>query len=289
VNNTPFRRYKHFTHEGGVATPLIAHWPQGIPPSQRGRFIHQPAHLVDVMPTVLSVTAARYPARRQGQPIDPLDGYSFAPAFQGKSWTRRQPIYYFHEGNRGVRDGNWKLVMKYRGEWELYDMDADRTELHNLAAAEPERTKRMAAQWDAWAARTHRRSLGKPRPQQLGRGGQTLAAASQPPSCPSQTYRAPFLLGAPPNRTVRDAGPCGVTTIFQIVTTSERIASPRSLPDGRDPGEQTARVHHRDGVYNRPFMIDEMRRSIPKHATLSVIRRIHSVQLEIRRSTLEKE
>ena len=155
LNNTPFRRYKHFTHEGGVATPLIAHWPQGIPASQRGRFIHQPAHLVDVMPTVLSVTSAKYPARRQGQPIDPLDGYSFAPAFQGKSWTRRQPIYYFHEGNRGVRDGKWKLVMKYRGEWELYDMDADRTELHNLAAAEPERTKRMAAQWDAWAARTH--------------------------------------------------------------------------------------------------------------------------------------
>ena len=155
LNNTPFRRYKHFTHEGGVATPLIAHWPQGIPISQRGRFIDQPAHLVDVMPTVLAVTSAKYPTRRQGQPIDPLDGYSFAPAFQGKSWTRRQPIYYFHEGNCGVRDGKWKLVMKYRGEWELYDMDADRTELHNLAAAEPERTKRIAAQWDAWAARTH--------------------------------------------------------------------------------------------------------------------------------------
>ena len=85
------------------------------------------------MPTVLSVTSAKYPTRRQGHPIDPLDGYSFAPAFQGKSWIRREPIYYFHEGNRGVRDGKWKLVMKYLGEWELYDMDADRTELHNLA------------------------------------------------------------------------------------------------------------------------------------------------------------
>ena len=138
-----------------MATPLIAHWPQGIPASQRGRFIHQPAHFVDVMPTVLSVASARYPDRRRGQPIDALDGYSFAPAFQGKSWTRRQPIFYFHEGNRGVRDGKWKLVMKYRGEWELYDMDADRTELHNLATAQPERAKRMAAQWEAWAKRTH--------------------------------------------------------------------------------------------------------------------------------------
>ena len=155
LNNTPFRRYKHFTHEGGVATPLIAHWPKGISSTLSGRFVNQPGHLVDVMPTVLQVTGAKYPAMRNGSKIIPLDGASFAPAFQGKGWTRREPIYYFHEGNRGLRQGKWKLVMKYKGEWELYDMDADRTELHNLASTRPEMVKKMAAQWDAWAARTN--------------------------------------------------------------------------------------------------------------------------------------
>ena len=155
LNNTPFRRYKHFTHEGGVSTPLIAHWPKGIAATQHGKLVHQPAHLVDVMPTLLQVTGAKYPATRNGAAILPLDGASFALAFNGKHWTRREPIYYFHEGNRGVRQGKWKLVLKYKGEWELYDMDADRTELHNLAAARPEITKKMAAQWDSWAARTN--------------------------------------------------------------------------------------------------------------------------------------
>ncbi len=155
LNNTPFRRYKHFTHEGGVATPLIAHWPKGISPTLNGRLVHQPGHLVDVMPTVLQVTGAKYPAVRNGSKIIPLDGVSLARAFQGKSWTRREPIYYFHEGNRGLRQGKWKLVMKYKGEWELYDMDADRTELHNLASSRPEMVKKLAAQWDAWVARTN--------------------------------------------------------------------------------------------------------------------------------------
>ena len=155
LNNTPFRRYKHFTHEGGVATPLIAHWPRGINAAQRGKLTHQPGHLVDVMPTLLQVTGSKYPAMRNGAKLHPLDGASFAAAFQGKSWTRREPIYYFHEGNRGVRSGKWKLVMKYKGEWELYNIDADRTELRNLASARPEMVKKMAAQWDAWAAHTN--------------------------------------------------------------------------------------------------------------------------------------
>ena len=155
LNNTPFRRFKHFTHEGGVATPLIAHWPRGIAGGQHGKFVHQPGHLVDIMPTVLQVTNAKYPATRGGAKIIALDGVSLAPAFKGKSWTRGEPIYYFHEGNRGVRAGKWKLVMKYMGEWELYDMDADRTEQRNLVQSRPEIAKKMAAQWDAWAARTN--------------------------------------------------------------------------------------------------------------------------------------
>ena len=155
LNNTPFRRYKHFTHEGGVSTPLIAHWPKGIAAAQQGKLFHQPAHLVDVMPTVMQVTKSKYPDTRNGAQIIPVDGVSFASAFSGKAFTRREPIYYFHEGNRGVRQGKWKLVLKYKGEWELYNMEADRTEQHNLASAHPEIAKKMAAQWDTWAARTN--------------------------------------------------------------------------------------------------------------------------------------
>ena len=155
LNNTPFRRYKHFTHEGGVATPLIAHWPQGIDAAQHGKFFHQPAHLVDILPTVLQVTGTTYPTTRGNAKILPVDGVSFAAAFRGKSFTRREPIYYFHEGNRGVRQGKWKLVMKYKGEWELYDMEADRTEQRDLAAARMAVAKKMAAQWESWAARTN--------------------------------------------------------------------------------------------------------------------------------------
>lgn len=128
------------------------------------------------MPTILSVTSTKYPTRRQGQPIEPPDGYSFAPAFQGRSWIRRQPIYYFHEGNRGVRDGKWKLVMKYQAEWELYDMDADRTELRNLAAAQPiEQSGWQRNGTPGQPALTA--ILGRPGPQQLGRRNETLAAA----------------------------------------------------------------------------------------------------------------
>jgi arylsulfatase A-like enzyme len=155
LNNTPFRRYKHFTHEGGIATPLIAHWPRGISSARRGQFVHDPAHLVDIMPTVLALAGTTYPKERNGHKILPLAGVSLAPAFTNQKWKRTEPLFIFHEGNRCVRSGKWKLVMKYQGPWELYDMDADRTELHNLAAANPAVVQDLSARWDAWAARTY--------------------------------------------------------------------------------------------------------------------------------------
>lgn len=155
LNNTPFRRYKHFSHEGGIATPLIAHWPAGIPAARRGGFEHQPGHLVDIMSTAVDITGAPYPTVRNGHKILPQAGTSLAPAFKGQKLKRTEPIFFFHEGNRGVRSGKWKLVAKYMGPWELYDMDADRTELRDRIAEQPALAKNLAARWDAWAARTH--------------------------------------------------------------------------------------------------------------------------------------
>ena len=154
VSNTPFREYKHFVHEGGISTPLIAHWPKGI--QRRGALEHQPGHLIDIMTTCVEIAGARYPAEWNGQPVTPMEGRSLVPAFAGSPIRSRDALFWEHEGNRALRIGQWKLVAKSpRGKWELYDMEHDRTELHDLAEAQPERTKAMAAEWEQWAKRTH--------------------------------------------------------------------------------------------------------------------------------------
>jgi arylsulfatase A-like enzyme len=151
LNNTPFRRFKHFTHEGGISTPLIAHWLQGIPRNRHNQLEHQPGHVVDVMATVVGVTGAKYPREFKGQSIHPMEGVSLLPAFAGRARTRTQPIFWEHEGNRAIRSGKWKLVSKYLDGWELYDMTADRVERNDLAAKHPDLVRKLAAEWEAWA------------------------------------------------------------------------------------------------------------------------------------------
>ncbi len=150
LSNTPFRLYKHWIHEGGIATPLIAHWPRGI--AERGGIRHTPGYLPDIMATLLDVTGLAYPQHWPGRDLAPLEGTSLAPVFE-RELESRPPMFWEHEGNAAVRAGQWKLVRKYPGDWELYDMDADRTELTDLAAQHPERVREMAAQYDAWAKR----------------------------------------------------------------------------------------------------------------------------------------
>jgi arylsulfatase len=153
LGSTPIRRFKHFTHEGGIAAPLIAHWPRGIPASRHNALVHEPAHLVDVMPTVLEVAGAAYPRTFRGQAIRPMEGVSLRPALAGRALTRTQPLFWEHEGNRAVRSGQWKLVSAYPQDWELYDMTVDRVERQDLAATRPDLVRTLAAAWDAWAAR----------------------------------------------------------------------------------------------------------------------------------------
>lgn len=153
VSNTPFREYKHWQHEGGISTPLIAHWPKTIVADRRGTLQTQPAHLIDIMATCVELGRATYPTRFAHNEIQPLEGVSLAPAFAGHSLVRQQPIFWEHEGNRAIRLGRWKLVSKYPGDWELYDIDADRTEMHDLVKEHPERVLEMSRLWEAWAAR----------------------------------------------------------------------------------------------------------------------------------------
>jgi arylsulfatase len=152
VSNTPFREYKHWVHEGGISAPLVAHWPKGIASKLRGKFEHQPAHLIDLMATCVELADANYPDEVKGKKMVPLQGVSLGPAFSGKKLKRENPIFWEHEGNRAIRIENWKLVAKgSNGEWELYDLDADRSELNNLRETHPERTSQMAEKWEAWA------------------------------------------------------------------------------------------------------------------------------------------
>ena len=170
VSNTPFREYKHWTHEGGIATPLIVHWPAGIAAARRGQLEPQSGQLIDVMATCLDVAGATYPATHRGQAIKALEGSSLRLVFTGKPLARTKPLVWEHEGNRAIREGNWKLVAMEKKPWELYDLATDRTELHDLAVEQPERVKTMAAAWDAWAARADVLPLGAWRGKSTGKG-----------------------------------------------------------------------------------------------------------------------
>jgi arylsulfatase len=158
VSNTPFREYKHGIHEGGIATPLVVHWPAGV--KDRGALRHAPAHLIDLMATFVDVSGAAYPAERAGERITPMEGTSLAPVFAGRDLPPRA-LFWEHERNGAVRQGTWKLVGKNvlgpdgpdEAKWELYDIDADRSELNDLAAKDPDRVKAMSALYLAYAKR----------------------------------------------------------------------------------------------------------------------------------------
>jgi arylsulfatase len=145
VSNTPFREYKHWVHEGGISTPLIAHWPAGI--EARGELRREPGHLIDIMATCVELAAAEYPTNAL-----PLEGRSLVPVFAEKP-LEREALYWEHEGNRAVRVGDWKLVAKNKRPWELYDLKSDRTELNDLAQSLPDRVREMSDKWDVWAQR----------------------------------------------------------------------------------------------------------------------------------------
>ncbi len=150
VSNTPFRMYKHFVHEGGISTPLVAHWPDGI--SRRGETESTPGHLIDLMATAVDLAGAAYPTTGEAGPIQPLEGKSLVPALRGEA-IEREAIYWEHEGNRAIRVGDHKLVSQFPKEWELYNIADDRSEQHNLVNTEPELAKKLQGMWEAYAAR----------------------------------------------------------------------------------------------------------------------------------------
>ena len=151
LNNTPFRKYKHYNHEGGIATPLIAHWPAGIKDSGTGAWITSPTHLIDIMATCVDLAGASYPKTFKGEKITPMSGRSLRPVMNRTSESGRL-LFWEHEGNAAVRDGDWKLVRAgIGGAWELFNLKSDRTEQHSLVSEHPAEAKRLEAAWTSWA------------------------------------------------------------------------------------------------------------------------------------------
>ena len=149
ASNTPFRLYKHFVHEGGACTPMIAHWPKGIAKKDNGTFVRQFGYLPDFMATCVELSGAKYPNN-----IPQHAGASLVPLLKGvDAPIHTSPVYWEHEGNAAMRWGDLKLVREYKKPWELYNIAADRTEMNDLASSQTQKKTEMIGMWETWATK----------------------------------------------------------------------------------------------------------------------------------------
>jgi arylsulfatase len=147
ASNTPYRKYKSTDYEGGNHTPFIAYWPGVIKP---GTITDQVGHIIDIMPTFMELAGAEYPDRIDSRKLKPLAGKSLVPIFRGKQRQGHDVLYWQYGKAKAVRTGNWKLVKYGDADWELYDLESDRTELNNLASQHTQKVKQMTELWENW-------------------------------------------------------------------------------------------------------------------------------------------
>jgi arylsulfatase len=154
VANTPLRYWKAEMHEGGICTPLIAHWPAGLK-APAGSVTHQPGHVIDVMATCVELAGVPYPKEFGGRLLTPPQGKSLVPMIRGEQPRSHEVLAWEHFGAKAIREGDWKLVARKSGPWELYDVARDRAEANDLAARHPQKVRDMEAKWERWAKRTN--------------------------------------------------------------------------------------------------------------------------------------
>ena len=158
ASNTPLRMFKSWVHEGGISSPLICHWPEGIK-VPAGSVIDAPGHVIDLLATCVDLAEVEYPGTRGMSEITPLEGKSLRPVFETGTREGHEAIFWEHQGNRAIRMGRWKLVSKRvpgthaHGAWELYDLEEDRSEMNDLAADMPHRVAAMETEWEAWGSK----------------------------------------------------------------------------------------------------------------------------------------
>jgi arylsulfatase len=147
ASNTPYRQFKKYDHEGGIKTPMIAHWPMAI--KQPGEIIESPAHLVDLLPSILEVTNTSLPVMSHGKETMKVDGVSLRNILLGEeAQTKRESLFFHHSAGRALRQGGWKIVSKTKKKWELYNLKKDPVELRDLAEENPERLQQMIKVWN---------------------------------------------------------------------------------------------------------------------------------------------
>ncbi len=155
ASNTPFRQYKRHSEEGGIRTPLVAHWPKGIPKKLSGKWVDEPAHVIDIMPTIVEITEAKYPTMHKSNSIYPMEGHSLLPILKKGERKHDHTLFFEHTNNCGVRSENWKLVCRFgEWKWELYDLSKDPVETKNLASQRPDVVAELAAAWHSWSKRS---------------------------------------------------------------------------------------------------------------------------------------
>ena len=149
VSNTPYRKYKAMTHEGGIITPLIVNWPKGI--EAPGRITREPVHIIDIVPTILSLAHLDYPKTFQAHSLAPLRGTDIMPLARGGTQTADKVMFFEHQGFQAARIGDWKIVRPHNRVWELYDLKADPTELVNVIQERQEKAESLKNQFNEWA------------------------------------------------------------------------------------------------------------------------------------------
>ena len=148
ANNTPFRLFKQFDHEGGIRVPLIVQWPEVI--NDGGQITHQTGHVIDLLPTVLDAAGVSYPDTFEGRPVNAPDGKSMVPVIRGEKRAIHDVLFWHHAAGKAVLKENWKLVKAGNNPWELYDLDSDPIEMNNLAIKHPDRVAELNSLWENW-------------------------------------------------------------------------------------------------------------------------------------------
>ena len=152
--NTPYRYWKREEYEGGIATPLVVHWPNGLK-TEPGDFTEQPGHVIDLMATAVDLAGAKYPSQYEGRDITPMEGKSLVPIFAGEQRDGHDVLYWENYNAKAIRQGEWKLVANHTGDWELYNLRVDRTETTDLRERFPQKVQQLQELWQKWAERTN--------------------------------------------------------------------------------------------------------------------------------------
>ncbi len=181
--NTPFRRHKTWVHEGGISTPLVAHWPAGI--AARGELRRTPSHVIDIVPTILDVLEIKKPESWKGVSIPPAPGKSLLPAFSEDLTIQRDSLWWFHEGNRAIRVGDFKLVAAKNNPWELYDLSDDRAESNNLITHYPAKAADLKEQWEEQVRQISEIAILTPQKKKSEKKGESKNRSSKTSQTPS--------------------------------------------------------------------------------------------------------